>query len=250
MIELLHGDCLNLMKQIPDKSVDMILCDLPYGTSASNWDKILPMAILWNEYKRIIKPNRAVVLFAQQPFTTFLISSNLEMWKYNWIWEKDNGANFLNSHYQPIKKTEDICVFGNGATSYVKDGNTLFYSPQMTEGKPYVCKSGKQKSDSAVIRDNGAKEGGVLTINNGFRYPTNVLKFNRDKEGYHPTQKPVALCEYLIKTYTNESDTVLDNCMGSGTTGVACKNLNRNFIGIELDFGYYMTAVERINGGP
>ena len=117
----------------------------------------------------------------------------------------------------------------------------------MTEGKPYICKSGKQKSDSAVVRDNGAKEGGVLTINNGFRYPTNVLKFNRDKEGYHPTQKPVALCEYLIKTYTNEGDLVLDNCMGSGTTGVACKRLNRSFIGMELDFGYYMTAYHRLH---
>src|SRR5574344_1449188 len=148
-MKLINGDCLEEMKKIKDKSIDMILCDLPYGTSASSWDKILPMNTLWKEYKRIIKPNRAIVLFAQQPFTSLLISSNLDMWKYNWIWEKDNGTNFMNSHYCPLKITEDICVFGNGAISFVKNGENLIYNPQFEQGKPYEIISGQQKSDSA-----------------------------------------------------------------------------------------------------
>lgn len=247
--QLLQGDCLELMKDIPDESIDMILCDLPYGTSASSWDKQLPIDRLWAEYKRIIKPNRVICLFAQQPFTSSLIMSNLKLWKYNWIWEKDNGTNFMNSHYCPLKITEDICIFGTGATSYVKNGENLIYNPQFTEGKPYSIISGNQKSNSAVVRGGkGGREdvGGYKTESDGNRYPKNLIKFNRDKVKLHPTQKPVALLEYLIKTYTNEGDTVLDNCMGSGSTGVACKNLNRNFIGIELDENYFNIAKDRI----
>ena len=241
------GDCLEKLKEIPNESVDLILCDLPYGTTASSWDKMLPMDKLWEEYKRIIKPNRAIVLFSQQPFTSLLITSNIEMWKYNWVWEKDNGTNFMNSHYQPLKITEDICVFGEGATSYSTKGN-LIYNPQMTEGKPYTLTSGQQKENSAVVRgkEGRKKSGGYTTVNEGKRYPKNLIKFNRDKDKLHPTQKPIALCEYLICTYSNEGDVVLDNCMGSGTTGVACKNTNRNFIGIELNEEYFNLAKERI----
>ena len=252
MIELnkiYNEDCLEAMKQIPDKSIHMILCDLPYGTSASSWDKKLPIDKLWYEYERIIMPNRAIVLFAQQPFTSLLITSNLKLWKYNWIWEKDNGTNFLNSHYCPLKITEDICVFGDGATSYIKTGENLIYNPQFTEGKPYTIKSGNQKSDSAVVRGGtGGREdvGGFVTKSDGKRYPKNIIKFNRDKEKLHPTQKPVALCEYLIKTYTQEGELVLDNCMGSGTTAIACLNTNRNYIGFELDDTYFKIAVDRI----
>lgn len=248
-ITLLNCDCLKMMKEIPDNSIDMVLCDLPYGTSASSWDKKLPMNDLWNEYKRIIKHNRAIVLFSQQPFTSLLITSNIEMWKYNWIWEKDNGTNFMNSHFCPLKITEDICVFGNGATSFVKNGENLIYNPQFSEGKPYSIISGNQKSNSAVVRGGkGGRDdvGGYKTESDGKRYPKNLIKFNRDKDKLHPTQKPVSLCEYLIQTYTNEGDVVLDNCMGSGTTGIACLNTNRKFIGMELDDTYFEIAKKRI----
>lgn len=248
-ITLLNGDCLKMMKDIPDNSIDMILCDLPYGTSASSWDKKLPMNDLWSEYKRIIKHNRAIVLFSQQPFTSLLITSNIEMWKYNWIWEKDNGTNFMNSHFCPLKITEDICVFGTGATSFVKNGENLIYNPQFSEGKPYSIISGNQKSNSAVVRGGkGGRDdvGGYKTESDGKRYPKNLIKFNRDKDKLHPTQKPVSLCEYLIQTYTNEGDVVLDNCMGSGTTGIACLNTNRKFIGMELDNTYFEIAKKRI----
>lgn len=245
-----NEDCLIGMKRIPNNSIDMILCDLPYGTSASSWDKKLPMDLLWQEYKRIIKPNRAIVLFSQQPFTSLLINSNIDMWKYNWVWEKDNGTNFMNSHYCPLKITEDICVFGTGATSFVKNGENLIYNPQMSEGKPYTTRSGKQKENSAVVRA-GGKSGrenchGYLTENKGERFPKNLIKFNRDKDKLHPTQKPIALCEYLIKTYSNEGEVVLDNCMGSGTTAIACMRTGRNYIGFELDEKYYNIIVERI----
>ena len=248
-ITLLNGDCLKMMKEIPDNSIDMVLCDLPYGTSVSSWDKKLPMNDLWNEYKRIIKHNRAIVLFSQQPFTSLLITSNIEMWKYNWIWEKDNGTNFMNSHFCPLKITEDICVFGNGATSFVKNGENLIYNPQFSEGKPYSIISGNQKSNSAVVRGGkGGRDdvGGYKTESDGKRYPKNLIKFNRDKDKLHPTQKPVSLCEYLIQTYTNEGDVVLDNCMGSGTTGIACLNTNRKFIGMDLDDTYFEIAKKRI----
>lgn len=246
--KIYQGDCLEVMKQIEDKSVDMILCDLPYGTSACSWDSIIDLKKLWEQYKRVIKDNGAIVLFSQQPFTSILISSNLEMYKYNWIWEKDNGTNFLNSHYQPLKVTEDICVFGKASCSPYKSLH-LSYNPQFEQGKPYVCISGKQKADSAVVTK--LKDGtygnvdGHETISDGKRYPKNLIRFNRDKEKLHPTQKPVLLCEYLIKTYTKENALVLDNCIGSGTTAVACINTKRNFIGIELSEEYCKIAEAR-----
>lgn len=241
------GDCFDYLKDIEDKSIDAIICDLPYNTTASPFDKnIIDLEKLWKEYKRIIKPDRAIVLFSQQPFTTKLIASNFEMWKYNWIWEKDNATNFLNSHFQPMKITEDICIFGDAPTSYTKTGTSLIYNPQFTEGKPYTCKSGNQREDRACIRGDFTDVVGHVTESDGRRYPKNLIKFNRDKERFHPTQKPVALIEYLIKTYSNEGETILDNCSGSGTLAVACKNTKRNYICIEKDKNYYDISIERL----
>ena len=232
-IELIQGDCLELMKEIPDKSIDMILCDLPYGTTACKWDEIIPFEPLWEQYNRILKEDGVVCLFGSEPFSTLLRASNLKNFKYDWIWEKEQGANFMLCKYQPYKVHEIVSVFSK---------NTHHYFPQMTEGKPYI--SGK--GTSGEITNNVTK---IQVKNNGTRYPRSIQKFNTDKAkgSLHPTQKPVALLEYLIKTYTNEGDLVLDNCMGSGTTGVACKNLNRNFIGIELDPEYFKIAEKRIN---
>ena len=240
-------DCIEGMRYIPNQSIDLILTDLPYGTSASSWDKKIPMKELWAEYERIIKPNRAIVLFSQQPFTSLLITSNLKLWKYNWVWEKDNATNFLNSHYQPMKITEDICVFGTGATSYSKNEN-MIYNPQYEKGKPYTIVSGNQKDNSAVTRgvEGRKKVGGFKTENEGIRYPKNIIKFNRDKEKLHPTQKPVALIEYLIRTYSNKNEVVLDSCMGSGTTAIAALNTQRDYIGFELDKKYYDIIADRL----
>jgi site-specific DNA-methyltransferase (adenine-specific) len=204
---------------------------------------------LWEQYSRVIKDNGAIVLFANQPFTTKLIASNYKMFKYIWTWNKKQGANFITSHYQPLRITEDVCVFGKYACSYNREDKVMKYNPQFSRGKPYKCVSGKQKQAS-IIRE--GKKGwqdiqGTLTVSNGERFPTNVLEFPKDKDKLHPTQKPVALLEYLIKTYTNEGDTVLDNCMGSGSTGVACVKTGRRFIGMELDEKYVEVAKQRIN---
>ena len=226
----------------------MILCDLPYGTTACKWDSVIPFHKLWHHYERIIKDDGAVVLFGSQPFTSMLIMSNLRLYKYSWIWDKGQGANFITSHYQPLRVYEEISVFGKNACAYTKSGKTMKYNPQFTFGKPYKCVSGSQKQAS-IIRDGkkGWKDiAGTVTVSDGKRYPTSILRFSKDKEKHHPTQKPVALLEYLVKTYTNEGDTVFDNCMGSGSTGVACVNTNRNFIGIEIDEEYFQIAKNRI----
>lgn len=239
-----QGDCLELMKEIPDESVDMILCDLPYGTSACKWDSIIPFEPMWQQYERIIKDTGAIVLFGNEPFSSALRLSNLKLYKYDWKWEKPSGANFLNFKYQPAKVHEDIMVFGKMATSYSKKGNML-YKPQMEDGTPYNQKSGRQKNErnNSTVRT-PIKQ--VQTINNGTRYPRSIQKFALDKDKLHPTQKPVALLEYLIKTYTNENDLVLDCCMGSGSTCVAAINMNRRYIGFELDEKYFQIAKERI----
>lgn len=236
------------MPQIQDESVDCIIADLPYGTVACAWDSVIPFDRLWAEYKRIIKPTGAIVLFAQQPFTSALIMSNIEMYKYNWIWEKDNGTNFLNAHHQPLKITEDICVFGKAATTESKKGVYLNYNPQMRKGfEPYKCVSGAQKADTAMVRGAcKAQVGGTVTESNGDRYPINILKFNRDKDSWHPTQKPLDLLRYLILTYTNEGDVVLDNTCGSATTCVAAIREKRHFIGMEMNEEYYRKACERV----
>ena len=231
MIDIRQGDCLELMKDIPDTSIDMILCDLPYGTTKNKWDSVIPLNKLWNKYERIIKDNGAIVLFSQMPFSAELVHSNLKLFKYEWIWQKDNGTGFLNAKKMPLKIHENILVF------YKK---LPLYNPQMRTGfKPYKCKQGRHSTNY------GAYEQGHITESNGERYPIDIIKFKKDS-GLHPTQKPVELLEYLIKTYTNENETVLDNCMGSGSTGVACINTNRNFIGYELDEEYFNIAQNRL----
>lgn len=232
MINLMQGDCLERIKEIPSGSVDMILADPPYGTTACKWDSIIPLEPMWEQLKRVIKPNGAIVMTASQPFTTTLIASNMKMFKYCWVWDKGQGTGFLNAKKQPLKNCEDVCVFYSRPSDY---------NPQMRQGfKPYTCKQGSTKSE------NYGKQTGAVTKSNGERYPLTLIKFNRDKSRVHPTQKPVALMEYLIKTYTNEGETVLDFTMGSGTTGVSCVNSGRNFIGIELDSDYFAIAEKRI----
>lgn len=229
---LYQSDCLEVMKSIPDKSIGMILCDLPYGTTACKWDVIIPFEPLWEQYKRIIKDKGCIALFGAEPFSSALRLSNLKEYKYDWTWIKDLGTGFLNAKKQPLRITETISIF------YEKQ---CTYNPQMRKGyKPYTCKQGNHKTD------NYGKQTGAVTVNNGEWYPTNILEYSRDKDKFHPTQKAVALLEYLIKTYTVEGETVLDNCMGSGSTGVACKNTNRKFIGIEKDKYYFDIACSRI----
>lgn len=234
---LINDDCLNAMKFIPDNSISMVLADPPYGTTACKWDSIIPLEPMWEQLKRIIKPNGAIVMTAAQPFTTALISSNMNMFKYCLVWEKTLGTNPMLVKKQPFRKHEDITVF------YKKQPT---YNPQMTSGAAYKDK----QRESGLDAINGGVRGIKKEINNtGTRYPSSVQKFSNGNNGNcHPTQKPVALMEYLIKTYTNEGDTVLDFTMGSGTTGVACANTGRKFIGIELDDGYFDVAMSRILG--
>lgn len=238
MINLIQGDCLEVMKEIPDKSVDMILCDLPYGTTACKWDNVIPFEPLWEQYNRIIKDNGAIVLFGSEPFASLLRTSNLKMYKYDWIWDKIRGTGFQIVKYKPLCNHENILVFYKKAPTY---------NAQMRErDKPRFSKNKGTTRQFLVSKGNEYCAKKPLTK----KYPITILKFgnNNQKDKKHPTQKPVALLEYLIKTYTNENEVVLDNCMGSGSTGVACVNTNRNFIGIELDENYFNIAKERING--
>ena len=240
-IELIQGDCLEKMKDIPDKSIDMILCDLPYGTTACKWDTIIPFEPLWKEYKRIIKDNRAIVLTASQPFTSALVMSNPKMFKYEWIWFKNVPTGMAQSRYAPMKYHESILVFSK---SPIKVFNKIM---EERVGKGKDCYNYEHYcGENNHVKMNKVKKFYDAKLVN----PSSVLLFNvapNRKDKLHPTQKPVALFEYLIKTYTNEGDLVLDNCAGSGTTGVACKNLNRNFIGIELDPEYFKIAENRID---
>lgn len=236
-IILRKGDCLELMKDIPDKSIDMILCDLPYGTTSCRWDSTLPFDNLWEQYKRIIKINKAIVLFGGEPFSTYLKMSNIKNYKYDWIWDKHSVNGFLNAKKRPMKRHETISVFSYG---------TPVYYPQM-EVRGRIREKGAHNNrigDGDMVY---GKYKNIPTYNNTY-YPTSILSFsNADHSNkLHPTQKPVTLLEYLIKTYTNEGDTVLDNCMGSGSTGIACLNTNRNFIGMELDEHYFDIAKQRI----
>lgn len=245
-IDLMLGDCLERMKEIEDSSVDMILCDLPYGTTACSWDSIIPMELLWSEYKRIIVGSGAIVLFGSQPFTTTLVSSNIKDFKYCWVWEKNRPTNFAHAKNKPMKKHEDICVFSSGTTVHASQSKTRMpYYPQgLTEivGKK-VTKKSSEKTDAFFSDRPGHGE----FTRNFTNYPHSMLEFSTDQLGLHPTAKPVALCEYLINTYSLEGQTVLDNTMGSGTTGVACVNTGRNFIGIEKDENYFKIATDRIN---
>lgn len=233
-IELWHGDCLELMNNIPDDSVDMVLCDLPYGTTRNKWDKCIPLEKLWQEYKRVVKKNGAIVLFAQTPFDKVLGASNLDMLKYEWIWKKPQATGHLNAKKMPMKSHENILVFYRQLPTY---------NPQWEWGKPYTAACSSHSTNYGKQKDS------VTTTSDGRRFPKDVLRFGKaetDKH-LHPTQKPVALLKYMIKTYTDSGDTVLDNCMGSGSTGVACVHTNRHFIGIELDDDYFNIAKQRID---
>jgi site-specific DNA-methyltransferase (adenine-specific) len=237
-MQLILGDCLEKMKDILDGSIDMILCDLPYGTTACKWDTIIPFEPLWEQYERIIKENGAIVLFGSEPFSSYLRMSNIKQYKYDWIWKKNAGSNFALLKYMPMKEHEMISVFCNSSSVYY---------PIMQER----AKGGKTRVKTPVKYNNISDHKYIANkkITNNIlpelRYPSSVQNFNRER-GLHPTQKPVALLEYLIKTYTLEGETVLDNTMGSGSTGVACVNTERDFIGIELDEKYFEIAQERI----
>lgn len=233
--ELHNGDCLEIMKDIEDKSIDMILCDPPYGTTSCRWDSIINLEEMWSQYNRIIKDNGVIVLFSAQPFTTKLINSNLRNYKYSWYWIKNTTTGFTFAKYQPLRKVEDINVF------YKK---TPLYQPQglVKLDKPNKCKRNKSIKDSIYNHNTLAKE----YITEYTNYPNNVLLFNKETKCIHPTQKPVDLLEYLIKTYTKEDDIVLDNCFGSGSTGVACAKTNRIFIGIELDKEHFKNGEDRM----
>ena len=230
------------MNDIKDKSVDLILCDLPYGNTACKWDSIIPFDDLWKQYNRIIKDDGVIALFGSEPFSSLLRCSNLELYKYDWIWKKNKSSNFINCKYQPLKNYETVSIFSKMASTYSKKGN-MKYIPQGTVelDKPKT-QSRKGNKEPEIYHSSP----NVETIQKVGNYPTCILEFNMVVKPIHPTQKPVELLEYLIKTYTEENDVVLDNCMGSGTTGLATKNLNRKFIGIELDDTYFTIAKERI----
>ena len=246
-IKLIKGNCLKIMKNIPDKSIDMILCDLPYGTTPCKWDSVIPFEPLWKQYNRIIKDNRAICLFSSQPFTTNLISSNLDMFKYCWYWKKSKPNGWQHSKNKPMTAIEEICVFSKAPMGHVSQlgDRRMIYNPQGIKSV-----GTKKVTASKHGRMMGARPNQVGKEYEAFTgFPHNVLEYPNviGKQAIHPTQKPVSLLEYLIKTYTNEEDTVLDNTMGSGSTGEACLKTNRNFIGIEKDDNYFDISVNRVN---
>ena len=259
------GDCLIEMNKILDGSVDLILCDLPYGTTDRNgtenkganrilgWDNIIPLDKLWEQYKRVIKPNGAVVLTADQPFTSQLILSNLDWFKYEWIWKKRKTTGFLLANYRPMKCTEDVIVFSPaGAAAASRNGRNMTYNPQGLIEKNVKKKNNAKRLGKFLNQPEHLGAGNKLLHETEYEqkytnYPSEIIEFGLDKDVVHPTQKPVELMEYLIKTYSNEGEVVLDNTMGSGTTGVACVNTNRNFIGIEMEENYYKIAEQRIS---
>ena len=240
MIDLRLGNCLEVMKTIEDKSIDAIITDPPYGTTACKWDSVIDFDLMWEQLNRIIKPNGAIVLFGSEPFSSALRMSNIKGYKYDWVWEKSKASNFLQAKYMPLKAHENVLIFGNGKVNYY---------PQKTQGKPF--NKGSRKNDNGIATEvyNKIPNAGMEIKNeNGLRNPRTVQYFKTaEREGkHHPTQKPVALMEYLISTYTNEGELVLDFTMGSGSTGVACNKLFRNFIGIEMDENYFNIASDRI----
>ncbi len=245
MIQLLQGDCLEVMGSLPANSVDMILCDLPYGTTDCKWDSIIPFNSLWSLYKRVIKQDRAIVLTAAQPFTTTLINSAFESFCYTWVWDKCFAGNFVHAKRMPLRTHEDVLIFS-------LSGKSPVYFPQMVKRDTPIKKGGNKQSEAIPISiTEASKQFGSSNKSYDEKHPTTILTFSNrgaGDRGIHPTQKPVALMEYLIKTYTNPGDTVLDNCMGSGTTGVACVNTGRNFIGIEKDPAYFEICKQRIEG--
>ena len=246
---VIHGDCLEEMKRIPDKSLDMILCDLPYGTTACKWDSVIPFEPLWEQYKRIVKPSAAIVLTASQPFTSQLVMSNPKWFKYEWIWEKTRPSGFFDAHKKPLKYHENVCVFYSSLPTY-NPQKTI--ADELRRGK---TPSTKNLDYTSVYSSSAAYKNKVLWKETGERFPKSVIKFsnwngvifgNAVNSTTHPTQKPVDLFEYLIKTYTNEGDLILDNCAGSGTTAIAAINTNRNYILIEKELEYFELSLERI----
>ena len=239
-MKLLQGDCLELMKDISDKSIDLILCDLPYGTTRNSWDEVIPFDKLWAQYNRIIKDNGAILLFAQGKFYVNLVNSNMKMFRYDLVWDKELVSGFLNAKRMPLRRHEQVAVFYKHLPTY---------NPQFTQGKPLHSKGTSYKEKELTNNNYGDfKATDDDRAGSTEKYPTSIMKFQKPHPSVcvHPTEKPVALLEYLVKTYTNEGDVVLDNCMGSGSTGVACQNTNREFIGMELDEDYYKLACERI----
>lgn len=241
--KIYNGDCLELMKDIPDKSIDMILCDLPYGTTACKWDSIIPFEPLWEQYKRVIKDNGAIVLTASQPFTSALVMSNPKWFKCEWIWDKVVGGNFVQAKRHPLKTHESVLVFGN---------KSITYNPQMTDADLSKNKPLKRGLNANILNIASGDIKYSKDRDDSKRYPVTIQRYHsKEKEcnsvnRIHPTQKPVSLFEYLIKTYSNEGETVLDNCIGSGTTAIACINTNRKYIGFELNSDYYNKAIERV----
>ena len=253
-IKLYNGDCIEKMKLIKDDSIDLVLCDLPYGSTKCKWDTIIPMDKLWEHYKRIIKkPQGVIVLFGQQPFTSMLISSNYEWFKYNLIWKKNKTTQYLLANYRPMKCTEDICVFscGGAAAASRKTGN-MTYNPQGLKAVEIKKKNSEKRLGKMLNQSHHLGPNNKLTSNSEYtqkftNYPSEFIEFDIESDTIHETQKPVKLIEYLIKTYSNPGDTVLDNTMGSGTTGIGCINTDRNFIGIELEKKYFDLSEKRIN---
>ena len=240
-IKLIQGNCLEKMKEIPDKSIDMILCDLPYGTTACKWDTIIPFDLLWEQYNRIIKNNCAIVLFGNEPFTSKLINSNIKGFKYRWDWNKKIPSGMGYAKYRPMQQTEDIVVF-------TYRGERCIYYPQMIKRDTPIKSGGNTIGARVYNKFKCIEEGIEYKKTYNYKYPTTLIEFDKVRRGgLHPTEKPIPLLKYLIKTYTKEYETVLDNCMGSGSTGVACIETGRNFIGIELDEKYFKIAQERIN---
>ena len=251
VIKLYNGDCLDVMNVIQDKSVDLILCDLPYGTQKSNgckWDVVIPFEQLWEQYERVITDVGAIVLFGKEPFSSLLRCSKLELYKYDWIWNKDTKSNFMLADHQPLNNVETISVFSKAYARHIENKPMMTYNPQFTDGERYNIP--KETKQTGIFKMNDSKDATYKhkERDTSKRYPFVTLQFNAVKgsDKVHPTQKPVDLLEYLIRTYTNEGDTVLDNTMGSGSTGVACVNTNRNFIGIEKDENYFAIAEKRI----
>jgi len=265
MIELYHGDCLQEMHKIKDNSINLILCDLPYGTTDRkgitekgdnrilSWDVVIPLDELWKQYKRVLKEDGTVVLTADQPFTSLLVISNLDWFKYEWIWKKGKTTGFLHANARPMKQTEDILVFSPmGASGCSKKANkNMTYNPQGIVEKNVKKKNNPKRLGMFLHQPEHMGVGNKLLHDTEYEqrytnYPSEIIEFPLDSDSLHPTQKPLSLIEYLIKTYSNENDWVMDNCMGSGTTGVACKMHNRNFIGIEKDSNYFNIASLRI----
>ena len=243
-IDLRLGDCLEILPTLADESIDCIICDLPYGTTACKWDSIIDLSSMWREYERVIKPKGAIVLFASEPFATALRWSNITLYRYDWIWNKTHCSNFQTMNYQPGRQHELICVFSKAKAVYTSNGNSMIYYPQKTLRDKPTRNGGGLKTCKMLHGNNMEKVDKVYYD----KHPTSILNFKvvPPKQRVHPTQKPEELIEFLIKSYTQEGDIVLDNCMGSGTTGLCCKKLSRDFIGIEKEETYFKIARERI----